>query len=392
MNLFRRRRRLWWTAALPLVGVPLLIIMSCRETTVPPTPPDPKGEPWFEDVTADSGIRHPYDNGQKVPALTIDGKPMVNANEPNKGQPTLDKDGNPIGHLAILESLGGGAGLIDFDRDGRLDVFLPGGGTYVGDNHRTIVGQPCKMYRNLGNFKFQDVTKEVGLDKIDFYTHGVAVADYNNDGWPDLLVTGYGRLALFRNDPVDAKDPSKGRKFTDVTQKAGLTDHKWSTSAGFADFDGDGYVDLYVCHYVNWGFGPTEMDDAKTHPECNYDGRTRDVCPPKNFEALPHVVYRNNGNDTFTDVSKEAGLRVPRVEGDYDRLQQGLRRGGKGTSQGQGGGRRVGSGGEAGGRRHLQAAARRRRRQGIRQGARPGRRGRQRRRQAGRLRRLRHGR
>src|SRR5438270_846389 len=83
---------------------------------------------------------------------------------------------------------------------------------------------------------FQDVTKEVGLDKIDFYTHGVAVADYNNDGWPDLLVTGWGRVALFRNDPVDAKDPSKGRKFTDVTKEAGLTDDQWSTSAGFADF------------------------------------------------------------------------------------------------------------------------------------------------------------
>jgi hypothetical protein len=330
MNPFRRRRRLWWAAALPLVGVPLLIVMSCKETTVPLPPPDPKGAPWFEDKTAESGIAHTYYNGQDVTALTIDGKPVFEKDK--DGKLVLDKDGQPkpvlggdgktVGHLAILESLGGGAGLIDFDRDGRLDVFLTGGGTYTGDNRRTIVGNPCKMYRNLGNFKFQDVTKEVGLDKIDFYTHGVAVADYNNDGWPDLLVTGYGHLALFRNDPVDEKDPSKGRKFTDVTEKAGLTDDKWSTSAGFADFDGDGYVDLYVCHYVNWGFAKTEQEEKKSHPECTYDGRTRDVCPPKNFDALPHVVYRNNHNETFSDVSKAAGLRMPRVEGDYDQLQK----------------------------------------------------------------------
>ena len=182
------------------------------------------------------------------------------------------------------------------------------------------MGQPCKLYRNLGHFKFQDVTKEVGLDKIDFYTHGVAVADYNHDGWPDLLVTGWGRLALFRNDPVDPKDPSKGRKFTDVTKEAGLNDDQWSTSAGWADFDGDGHVDLYVCHYVNWHFGKTRGRRRRATRECHYDGRTRDVCPPKQFDALPHVLYRNNGNGTFTDVSKSAGLRVPRTEEEYGPL------------------------------------------------------------------------
>jgi hypothetical protein len=166
------------------------------------------------------------------------------------------------------------------------------------------------------------VTAEVGLDKIDFYTHGVAVADYNRDGWPDLLVTGYGRLALFRNDPVDPNDPAKGRKFTEVTKEAGLNDHLWSTSAGWADFDGDGHVDLYVCHYVNWHFGQTEAEEKKYHPECTYDGHTRDVCPPKNFDALPHVLYRNKGDGTFEDVSKSAGLRMPRTEEDYKSLRQ----------------------------------------------------------------------
>src|SRR5262249_1800763 len=159
-----------------------------------------------------------------------DGKPVYEKDKSGKlvldsaGQPKLllDKDGKRIGHLAILESLGGGAGLIDYDGDGLLDVFLTGGGSYEGDNTPTIVGRPCKLDKNRGGFKFKDVTAEVGLERIDFYTHGVAVADYNRDGWPDLLVTGWGRLALFRNDPVDPTDPAKGRKFTDVTKEAGL--------------------------------------------------------------------------------------------------------------------------------------------------------------------------
>jgi hypothetical protein len=335
MNLTRRGPRLWWGVGLLALLPVLLLLPSCREeAAAPPEEGDKPGKPWFEDVTKDSGIDHTYKNGQDVVALTIDGKPVYEKDKEGRlildadGKPKLwrDRDGNLIGHLAILESLGGGAGLIDFDGDGLYDVFLPGGGTYTGANTRTIVGNPCKLYKNLGGFKFKDVTKEVGLDKIDFYTHGVAVADYNRDGWPDLLVTGWGRLALFRNDPVDPNDPSKGRKFTDVTKEAGLDDHLWSTSAAWADFDGDGHVDLYVDHYVTWHFGKTEEEENNpshpSHPECKYDGKTRDVCPPKYFDALPHVVYRNNGNGTFTDVSKEAGLRMPRTEEDYKKLHK----------------------------------------------------------------------
>jgi hypothetical protein len=242
------------------------------------------GPPYFIDKTSVSGINFTYRNGQEAD------------------------------HYAILESLGGGVALIDYDGDGLLDIFVTGGGYFAGQDKKQIKPHPCKLYKNLGGWKFKDVTREVGLDQVPMYSHGCAVADYDDDGWPDLLVTGWGRLALYHNEPVDPTNPAKGRRFREVTQEAGLTDNQWSTSAAWADFNGDGYPDLYVCHYVNWSFA--------NHPFCkDYKGGSRqDVCPPKQFTALPHVLYLNNGDGTFRDASKEAGLRLPRTESEYAQL------------------------------------------------------------------------
>src|SRR5207245_4099618 len=119
-------------------------------------------------------------------------------------------------------------------------------------------------------------------------------------GWPDLLVTGWGRLVLYHNAPGG----KEGRHFVDVTQQAGLSDTSWSTSAAWADLDGDGFPDLFVCHYVDWSFA--------NHPDCTFGGK-KDICTPRFFKALPNVLYKNNGDGTFTDVSKQAGLRDKRA-------------------------------------------------------------------------------
>ena len=212
------------------------------------------------------------------------------------------ENGEAAGNLAILESLGGGVALVDGDQDGDLDIFLPGGGGFAGASGREIVGRPPAFYRNDGDFSFTDITAAVGLDAAAFYSHGAAVADYDRDGRDDLLVTGYGGLALYHND---------GGTWTDVTTAAGLAastvadgQPAWSTSAAWADFDGDGDSDLYLCRYVNWSFA--------NHPRCSYhDPTLPDVCPPKSFDPLPDSLYRNNGDGTFTDVAAEVGLLGP---------------------------------------------------------------------------------
>jgi hypothetical protein len=264
----------------PLIG--LFSVWGCG--VQPATPPpivessmesDISGPDLFEDRTADCGVDFTYRNGE---------------------------DCNPP-HLAILESLGGGAAIIDYDNDGLLDLFFTGGGCYTGADKKQIAGNPCKLYRNLGGFRFRDVTREAALDALAngrpwFYTHGVAAADYDRDGYTDLLVTGWGRVALFHN----VADGKGGRRFLDVSAAVGLDKGiTWASSAAWGDLDGDGYPDLYVCQYVDWSFD--------NHPTCSYDGKTPDVCPPKQFNGLPHKVFRNDAGRRFLDVSAKAGLR-----------------------------------------------------------------------------------
>jgi hypothetical protein len=267
----RRRARSLIAACAAGLAATLAAVLACTRSSPQPAeepPPTAAGPGFFEDVTAATGIDFTYRNGEDA------------------------------GHFAILESLGGGVGLIDYDRDGRLDIFLTGGGYFDGPDKKTIKGHPHRLYRNEGNWKFRDVTAEAGLPaEGPFYSYGVAVGDYDNDGWPDLLVTGYGRLALYRND--------RG-KFVDVTAAAGLLDQRplhWSTSAAWADFNGDGKLDLFVAHYLNWSFA--------NHPRCSglRLGAPVDICSPRLFDPLLSAVYLNRGDGTFEDATERAGLK-----------------------------------------------------------------------------------
>jgi len=207
------------------------------------------------------------------------------------------RNGEEADQLTILETLGGGVALFDYDGDGSLDIFVAGGGHFGGPDKNLIQGYPSRLYKNLGDWRFRDVTAEVGLDRPLFYTHGCAVADFDNDGWPDLLVTGYGRLVLYRN--------RDGKRFEDVTEAAGMKDSRelhWCTSAAWGDFNGDGYPDVFIAHYVDWSF--------RNHPTCKGAGpKGLDVCTPKAFNPLPPQLYLNNGNGTFRDAGRDAALK-----------------------------------------------------------------------------------
>lgn len=193
--------------------------------------------------------------------------------------------------FAILESLGGGIAIFDFDGDGRCDLFLTGGGTF-GD--RQTAGLPSALFRNEGHWRFADVTKASGIGRSRYYSHGAAVADCNEDGFDDVLITGYGGLMLYQNQGDGS--------FREVTPETGLDDRLWSSSAAWGDFNADGALDVYVVHYVDWSFDKNPVCEGPP-------GHPREVCPPRQFDGLPDLLYFGNGDGTFRNGTKEARLQ-----------------------------------------------------------------------------------
>jgi enediyne biosynthesis protein E4 len=194
-----------------------------------------------------------------------------------------------FGKKFLPETMGSGVAFIDYDNDGWQDIFLVNGTAWPG--HPGHVTTPV-LYHNNHNGTFTDVTRKAGLD-IPLYGMGVAVGDYDNDGWDDLFVTTYGQNHLFRNN--------HNGTFTDVTKKAGLTTPaEFSASAAWVDYDRDGHLDLLVTNYVDWS-------PAKDR-YCSMDGKTKSYCTPETYPGVSLRLWHNNGNGTFTDVTKKAGL------------------------------------------------------------------------------------
>ena len=223
----------------------------------------------------------------------------------DRGLDFIYRNGDEAGNSAILESLGGGVGLLDYDGDGQFDLFAPGGGGF--GTGREIRGLPSVLYRNVGSGQFVKVSRKAAVHEVHHYSHGVAISDCDNDGFPDVLVTGYGGLTFY----VNRGDGS----FQERTVAAGLTDTLWSSSAGWGDIDGDSAPDVYVAHYVNWSF--------QNHPFCA--GRKpdqRDICGPGMFQPLPDILYLSNADGTYRDSGLRAagyGLGVLIADVDLDR-------------------------------------------------------------------------
>jgi hypothetical protein len=213
----------------------------------------------------------------------------------------------------LLETMGPGVALLDYDNDGRLDIYLVNGAPLADPTPKgTIPAKSAseywnRLYHQKPDGTFEDVTEKAGLQGTG-YGMGVAVGDYDNDGYEDLFVTAYGGNKLYRNDGDGT--------FTDVTQKAGVAGSGWSTSAAWVDLDGDGFLDLVVLRYLDWDFDDIWCGEHK-------DGY-RAYCHPDYFKPVTLLAYHNNKDGTFTEIGQKIGLSKPGkglglAIADYDR-------------------------------------------------------------------------
>jgi len=235
-----------WFSTAALIFYPLI---CCGATT------------YFRDVTADLGIDFKHEN-----------------------------DFSP--ERRLVETMGAGGALLDYDQDGDLDLYLAQGN--ILNNPRSDLQN--RLFRNDGH-RFIDVTETAKVGNTG-YAMGAVSADYNGDGFPDLYITNLGNNILYKNNGDGT--------FTDATKMASIESHLLSTSAAFGDLDLDGDLDLYVCNYVEY-----ELD--KDVP-C-YFGRMRIYCGPNQYHGISDILYRNNGNGTFTDITKAAGIFEPTTRG-----------------------------------------------------------------------------
>ena len=207
------------------------------------------------------------------------------------------------GRKYLPETLGSGCAFFDYDNDGRPDIFLVNSRPW-GAGGGSVTS---RLYRNEGDGRFADVTRQAGV-AVRMYGLGAATADYDNDGFVDLYVTVLDGDRLFRNRGDGT--------FEDVTRSAGIDNARFGTSAAWVDFDLDGHLDLFVANYVEWSI---EQDLW-----CSMDGSTKTYCTPESYTGQPSALYRNRGDGTFEDVSTKAGVDDPTAKAlgivvfDYD--------------------------------------------------------------------------
>jgi hypothetical protein len=256
---------------------------------------------WSSSLAAGIPVRITAQEIQKSAAAPSSGAtPGLFVDITQKSGVNFRYQGSHTSKKYLIETMGAGVALFDYDNDGRLDIFLVNGtplddptplGTIPKKSGATYWN---RLYHQKADGTFEDVTQKAGLQG-EGYGMGVAVGDYDNDGYEDLYVTGFGGNHLYHNNGNGT--------FTDATAKAGVGGTGWSTSAAWVDLDGDGYLDLVVLRYLDWDFADVWCGEHR-------EGY-RAYCHPENFKAVPPLVYHNNGDGTFTEVAAKLGLAKP---------------------------------------------------------------------------------
>jgi len=197
----------------------------------------------------------------------------------------------------IVETKGSGVGLIDYDNDGWLDIYIVNGSTIDAMTGKATPPHAA-LFHNNHDGTFTDVAAKAGVTN-DRWGTGVAIADYDNDGWPDIFVSNVGKNRLYHNNHDGT--------FTDVAAKAGVQLGNWSSSATWGDYDGDGRLDLFVAGYLHWDWNNLPTNDGATNAYCTFRGE-KVACGPRGLKGEPDHLFHNNGDGTFTDVSEKAGV------------------------------------------------------------------------------------
>jgi len=197
----------------------------------------------------------------------------------------------------IIDTIGSGVGLVDYDNDGWLDIYMVNGSTYDAMTGKTTPPHAA-LFHNNHDGTFTNVAEQAGVTN-DRWGFGVAIGDYDNDGWPDIYVTNFGKNRLYHNN--------HNGTFTDVAEKAGVTLGNWSTGATWGDYDGDGKLDLFVPGYVHYDMADVPASGSKTMAGCQFRGMNV-MCGPLGLKGESDHLFHNNGDGTFTDVSEKAGV------------------------------------------------------------------------------------